>query len=258
MAKTHVFHGVDGKTGTTMITQSVAELIAFNRKEIKVMTISMHGKPGTEYVDRVGESIEGIRLHLDNRLLDVGKLTEECRKIDNFYMLGGVETIGQARNYQPEMAAYLLESIEDAFDLIFVDAGNDIDNGLAVGALESIEDRHCVITQQESILRRYERVRPVWDGLNISFSSYIVNKYVDRDPYDLHYIAERLGVEREKLARVHASGYERQAESDHRTLLSFKNEGFCRDVQSIANRILSEAGMDPIDFERKKKWMPFT
>lgn len=257
MSKMYAFHGADGKTGTTMVTQSVAELIASNQKDIKILVVSLHGRPGTEYIDRVCESIEGIKLHLDNRLLDIRRLTEECRIGDNLYMLGGVESIEHVRGYHPHMAAYLLDSIESAFDLILVDTGNDIDNGLAVGALEYIKDNYCIITQQETILKRYERIKPVYEKLGIRFSTCIVNKYTHRDPYDLRYIGKRLCLKQENLMKVEASGYERQAESDHQTLLSYNNEQFSNDILLIANHILSRAQMVTIDHERKKKWMPF-
>lgn len=254
MKNIHVFHGADGKIGTTMITQSVAEYIASKRRDLKVMMISLHGRPGTEYVHKVGESVEGIRLHLDSRVLNTDKLIEECRITDNFHILGGVESIEQVRDYRPDMAVYLLESLEGVFDLIFVDAGNDIDNALAVGALEHAEDRYCVITQQESILRRYESIKFFYDRLGISFSSFIVNKHTDVDPYDLRYIEKRLGLPPERLVKVGVSGYERRAESERRTLLYYKNDEFCRDIHGIANRILYKAQMAPIIDERKKRW----
>lgn len=257
MSKIYAFHGVDGKTGTTMITQSIAELIASNYKDIKIMMISMHGRPGTEYVDQVGESIEGVKLYLNNRLLDSRKLIEDCRRAHNFYMLGGVENIGQVRSYHPEMAAYLLESLESELDLILIDTGNEIDNGLAVGALEYIGEKYCIITQQESILKRYERVKPIYEQLGIDFSLYIVNKYTDQDICDLRYIAERLSLDQKKLMKVEASGYERQAEWDHRTLLTYKDETFCRDIHSIANWLLTQAQIEPMDMARKKKWPLF-
>ncbi|GAB1475696.1 hypothetical protein MASR2M70_05280 [Bacillota bacterium] len=255
MKNVHVFHGADNKTGTTMITQSVAEYIASKKRDIKVMIISLHGRPGTEYVDRVGESVEGIRLHLDSRVLNTEKLIEECRIRDNLYILGGVKSIEQVRDYHPDMAVYLLESLEESFDLIFVDAGNDIDNALAVGALERAENRYCVITQQESILMRYESIKPFYDRLGITFSSFIVNRHTDNDVYDLRYIEKRLSLQPERLVKVGVSGYERRAESERRTLLWYKNEEFCKDIHGIANRVLYKAHMEPISDERKRKWL---
>lgn len=257
MNNMYVFHGADGKTGTTMVTQSVAEYIAANKKGSKIMMISMHGRPGTEYADKIGESIEGIRLHLDNRLLNTMELIEGCRVNENFYMLGGVEDIGSVRNYNPNMAVYLLESLSGLFDFIFVDAGNEIDNALAIGALEYINNRYCVITQQESILKRYETLKPVYDKLGITFSSFIVNKHCDEDLYDLHYIEKRLSLSPERLIKVGVSGYERQAEAERKTLLYYKNDDFCKDIHEIANEILYRSQMTPIGNGRKKRWLPF-
>ena len=254
MSSIHAFHGADGKTGTTMITQCVAEYIASNRKEVKVMAVSIHGRPGTEYVDRVTESIEGIKLYLDNRLLDIQRLMAACKKTDNLYILGGVESIEHVRSYHPEMAAYLLEKLRETFDLVLADTGNDIDNGLAFGALECIEDRYCIITQQESILKRYERLKSLYDRLGLTFSSHIVNKYSHRHPCDIRYIIERLVLEKSELLKVEASEYGWQAESEHRTLLSYRNDTFSSDIRSIANRILSNARIDTIEDGRKKKW----
>lgn len=257
MSSVYVFHGADSKAGTTMISQSVAEYIASNNKDIKVMLISMHGRSGTDYIDRVGESIESIRLHLDNRLLNVEKLVEGCRRTDNLHMIGGVDSIEQVRNYHPDMAGYLLDSLIGVFDLIFVDTGNEIDNALAIGALERIEERYCVITQQESMLKRYEKKKPLFEKLGISFSSYIVNKHTSSDLYDLRYIEKRLNLTPERLIKVSMSGYERQAESERRTLLYYKNEEFCRDIHNVSNRILYKARLSPIKDERKRRWMPF-
>lgn len=257
MSNVYVFHGADSKAGTTMVCQSVAEYIASNNKHIKVMLISMHGRPGTDYADRVGESIEGIRLHLDNKLLNAEKLIEECKWTDNLHIIGGIESIEQVRNYRPDMAAYLLDSLAGAFDLILVDAGNDIDNALAVGALEQIKERYCIITQQESMLKRYEKKEPLFERLGISFSSYIVNKHTSSDIYDLRYIEKRLNLTPERLVKVGMSGYERLAESERRTLLHYKSEEFCNDIHNLSNRVLYKARMTPIKDGRKKRWMPF-
>lgn len=257
MNNIYAFHGADGKTGTTMITQSLAEHIAANCKNIKIMMVSMHGRPGTEYVDRVGESIEGIRLHLDNKLLNALKLAECCRKSDNFFMLGGVESVEKVRDYRPEMAVYLLEKLSSIFDLILVDSGNDIDNALAVGTLECTENRYCIITQQESILRRYEITEPIYRKLGIAFTSYIVNKHSDSDPYNLRYIEKRLNIAPEQLVKIGVSGYERQAELEKKTLLYYGNDKFCKDIHALANRILCRAQIASIDDGRKRKWLPF-
>ena len=257
MSQMFAFHGVDAKVGTTMISQSVAEMIADNRKEIRIMLVSLNGRSGTEYVNRVGESIEGIKMYLDNKLLSKKELMQSCKQTDNLYLLAGVESVGQSRHYCPETAAYFLDSIEEEFDLIIVDTGNDLDNGLAIGALDKIQERFCILTQQESILKRYEKLESLYSKLGISFPIKIINKYTDRDPYGQDYIMERLRLPRNELIKVESAGYDRQAEMDRRTLISYKNEIYNRDIVELSNIILVKCDLDPIQIQRKKKWKLF-
>ena len=74
-----VFHGADSKVGTTMISQSVAEIIAENLKDKRILFTSLNGRSNNQYVDRIGESIEGIKLYLDNKVLSKKELTD-CRQ----------------------------------------------------------------------------------------------------------------------------------------------------------------------------------
>ncbi len=257
MNRMFAFHGVDSKVGTTMVSQSVAEMIADSCRDIKIMLVSLNGKSGTEYVSRVGESIEGIKMYLDNKLLSKKDLLKSCKRSDNLFQLGGVESIGQARHFSPEAASFFLDSVEDDFDVIIADTGNDLDNGLAVGALEKIFNRVLILTQQESMLRRYEKLQPLYIQLGISFPYIIVNKYTEKDPYTMNYISERLNIPSEKLKKAEAVSFDRQAEMDCRTLISYNNEKYNADIAKLANIILQNCGYDPIQIQRKKRWKAF-
>lgn len=257
MNRMFAFHGVDGKTGTTMVAQSVAETIAAADKGIKVMMVSLNGRSGTEYVDRIGESIEGLKMYLDNKVLSKKVLEESCKYTENLFLLAGVESLGQSRHYFPETAIYFLNRIEEEFDVIIADTGNDLDNGLAVGALERIPERFCILTQQESMLKRYESIEFLYRKLGIDFSCYVVNKYSDEDPYSLGYIRERLKISQKQLKKIQAVSYGRQAEMDYRTLLYYKDKIYNQDILEIANDILIKCRMNIIQEQRKKKWIPF-
>jgi MinD-like ATPase involved in chromosome partitioning or flagellar assembly len=257
MDRMFAFHGVDSKVGTTMLAQSVAEMITDQRKELKVILLHLNGRSGTEYVTQVGESIEGIKMYLDNKVLSTRELINSCRRTENFYLLGGVESIGQSRHYFPEAASYLLDSLNEEFDLIIVDTGNDLDNGLAIGALEQIQNRFCILTQQESIIRRYEKSKDFYAQLGFSFAHTVINKYSEQDPYQTEYIARRLGLPLNEVLKVEATGYDRQAEMEYRTMISYHNEGYNRDIVRIANLLLTKCSLEPIDSKRKKRWKPF-
>ena len=251
------FHGVDSKVGTTMLIQCIAELIAERDKELKVFLLHLNGRPGTEYANCVGETIEGIKLQLDHKILSKNELLSSCKRTENLFQLGGVTRIGQGRHYLPAAAAYLLKDLEDDFDLILVDTGNDLDNGLAIGALEQIQTRYCILTQQESMLKRYEACRGLYDQLGFHFRSIVVNKFYERDPYSLEYIANRLGFQRESLLKVEATEFARQAEMEYRPMIYYPNAGFMRDIATLANSIRTECQMDPIAVKGKHRWKSF-
>ena len=252
-----VFHGVDHKVGTTMIAQSVAEVIAAARPELKVLWISMQGREGTEYVQEVGESIEGLKLYLDSKVLPGPDLIQNIRKGENLYMLGGVSAVSEERYYFPHTAAYLLSTMEREFDIMIADSGNDVDNGLAMGALEQGGENFLVLTQQESILTRYEKLDRFYFQLGLKFDRFVINKHCEQDPYDMDYIAKRLELDPDQLYKVEETASGRRAEMEYRTLIAYHDERYIADIITIANGILSRQGFHKIEKQRKSKWKDF-
>ena len=252
-----VFHGVDHKVGTTMIAQSVAEIIANENKSLKVLFISLNGRESTEYVREAPISIDSMKMHIDNKIINSAEFLRSCKHSENFYMLAGVSNEIEERYYYPDTSRYLLETVAPEFDIIITDSGNEIDNGLAIGALSISKEIFLVITQQESILRRYERLKGIYDELGINITTYVVNKYYDQDPYTLDYIADRMQIDKQCISRVESTGYSRQAEIDYKTLIEYKNDKYTRDVTEITNRILKKSGYAEIKRQRKNKWKSF-
>lgn len=255
MGNIHVFHGVDSKSGTTMISQSVAEFLAKNLRSAKVILLSLHGRPGTEYVDRVGETLEGLKLHLGNEMLNVEKLMENCRRKENLYQIGGVFSLDQVRAFTPDMCVYLLESIAPFFDLVIVDGGNDLDNPLTLGAFSTTKNIYCVISQQESMLNRYDLMQPYYKKIGIEFSAYILNKFLSSDPRTVAYVEKRLAT-KSAVIKVDWSDYERMAETEKKTFLNWGDNKFAKSIHKVANKVLLDSHMAPIE-ERKKPWKPF-
>ena len=94
MKRMIAFQGADAKVGTTMVSQSVAELIASSRKDLKVFFAACNGKSGTEYFQTIGEWIENVRISLENRVVSKLELLENCRQTDNLYFLADGGHIG--------------------------------------------------------------------------------------------------------------------------------------------------------------------
>lgn len=252
-----VFHGVDHKVGTTMISQSVAEFLASMYKELKVLFVTLNGREGAEYVNEVPETVEGLKDHIDSRMISHVDFYKVCNKKDNFYMLGGIKNEVEERYYYPDTADYLLTSIRDKFDIIIADSGNQLDNGLAMGALNATSNKFLVLTQQETIISRWEKMKGIYEQMNIFFCDYIVNKFYLEDPYSVDYIAERLKIERDKFKVVEFAGYGREAEIDGQTLLEYKNSKYIESIEEIANLILSKMDIPIIKNRRKHKWKNF-
>jgi MinD-like ATPase involved in chromosome partitioning or flagellar assembly len=251
-------HGVDSKVGTTMISQSLAELIAREMKEIKVLLMAFNGKGGTGYVSMAGETMDNLRVALDSQVHSVNELLKGCRVMNNLYILNSSFGIGKERRYHPETVTPILNRLKDSIDLIITDCGGELDDGLAVGALKGADETYCVLTQQEFGLERYDRLKGWYERLEIHFNNFVVNKYRSDDRYGLKDIARRIDAEEDKVFKISETNYDRLAEIERRTFLNYKNGRYTEEIKCIANCILKGAGYLPIEGKRKAFWRTFT
>ncbi|HVI42190.1 MAG TPA: hypothetical protein VM577_16175 [Anaerovoracaceae bacterium] len=251
------FHGADHKVGTTMISQSIAETISSNHPNLKILLAAMNGRESTEYIREAPVSIDAMKFHIDNKMISGEDFLKTCTHKGNFYIMGGISNEAEERYYHPGMAKYLLEEVAPEFDLVLADTGNELDNGLAIGTLSVSEEVFLVATQQETVIRRYEKNRKILEDLGIAISAFIINKFYEQDPYGLSYIASRLEVDKGKFLKVDSAGYSRQAEIDYKILLEYKNEVYLLDIIAVANDILNKNGFSEIQRQRKSRWKSF-
>lgn len=240
-----------------MVSQSVAEAISASYPNLRILFIAMNGRESTEFVREAPASIDTMKFYMDNKMVSGEDFLKTCTHKGNFYIMSGISNETEARYYHPAMGEYLLEEAAPEFDLVIADSGNELDNGLAVGTLAVSGEIYLLITQQETILKRLERNRKILDDLEFVISKYIVNMYFEQDPYGISYIAERIGIEKERLFKIDSAGYSRQAEIDCKTLLEFKNESYQKDIAVLANDILKKCGFAEIQRQRKSRWKSF-
>ncbi|QIB69938.1 hypothetical protein Ami103574_11665 [Aminipila butyrica] len=258
MKNLFAFHGVDHKSGVTMITQSVAELLAAQNSKLNILFMALNGRKSDSYLKGGIRTIDNFKLQMESKLLISKELARDCRYKGNLYVLGGLENEQEERYYFPEAARYLLEAAASSFDLVLVDTGSCLDSGLALGGLLSAAKRYLILTQQESNLSRYEQLKPLYEKVQISFEGWIVNRYIEEDPHTLKYVGERLFLDKEKLARVQLCSWGRQAEREHKTLLDFRTDCYEEDISNLASTLAQEAGLPPIKRQRKSKlWKNF-
>ena len=252
-----VFHGAEHKVGCTMLAQSVAELIAKANKEIDVLFTALNGRKSAEYVCEDTETIDRYKPRLHSRIGIEKSLLKPYKKSENLYIIAGVEKEEEARHYYPEDGQALLESLIGSFDLVVVDSGSELDNGLALSALKKEGICTLVFGQSESSLARYERMRGVYERAEIHFDRYLINQFIDTDPYTLPYISSRLGLDKEQLAKVAFCQAARQAEMEHKTLLDFKEEKYRKDIAKVASAVMAALNISETTQRRKRGWKSF-
>ncbi|MBR0596830.1 hypothetical protein [Sinanaerobacter chloroacetimidivorans] len=251
------FHGSDHKVGTTMLSLSIASAISRYHQNLKILQISMNGRESTEYIREAPVTVDTLKIQIENRMLHEQDFLKICKHNANLYVMAGPSNELEERFYCPEGAAYLLEEISPYFDIVIADSGNEIDNGLAIGALQCSRDIFYIVTQQETSLSRYEKRKDIYDNVGVVFSDLILNKYVEHDFYDAAYVADRMQSEAQNVWKVSASDYAKQAEMEHMTLIDYKNDKFIQDIVELSNCILSKSGLPEIKKQRKNIWRSF-
>ena len=257
MEKLYNFHGIDHKVGVTMLSQSVAELIANEKSHLKVLLITLNGRKNAGYIKENVETIDDYKMRIDSKLVMAKEFQLSTKRANNLHMLAGVIKEEEERYYYPDSVAYLLETVEEQFDLIISDTGSELDNGLAIGGLTLSENNYLVMSQLESSLRRYEEQALRFHTAKIHFNKCILNKFEEKDPFSVSYVSKRLSIREEDLMVVRNVDYGKQAETEYRSLIEFRDEKFRADICRVANQILTKAGEAEIDLRKKKKWKSF-
>jgi hypothetical protein len=240
-----------------MIALSIAEIAAERLSGKKVLFLALNGRESTEYVREGAESIDALRSRMESRLLGEEELVAHCLCIKGLFVLGGVANEEEERYYMPEAAAFLLDVAGRAFDLVIVDGGNRIDNGLAFGALSYDANRFLVLTQQETALARWEKKRSLYERLGVMPKAYILNHYAEKDIYPADYVARRFAEDRQQFHCVRFAQGGRQAEIERKTLWTSAVDGFADDVAALAGAILGEDAGGSVPRKRRRPWKSF-
>ncbi|MFV0516291.1 MAG: hypothetical protein ACK5MV_02735 [Aminipila sp.] len=258
MANIFSFHGTDSKVGVTMISQSVAEIIAILNPDINVLFAIMNGKTNDQYMTGNNVNIDEYKLQMDSRIIISKDFKRDCKYKDNLYILGGAVNEQDERYYYPESAKYLLESVQSDFNVIITDTGNYLDNGLALGALTNSIKKYLVLTQYESSIERFEHMKKWYEKSSLEFDKYVLNRFREDDQYTIRYLSERLSIPYDDFFKINETIGERQAESLKKTFVELNNGLYSDQILDIANDILNSMGYCAIKKQRKgKKWRGF-
>ena len=237
------FFGGDSQVGTTMIATSVAECLS--QRNRRVLLVCGSGKFGDGFVHLSGKhSLDDLKAGIISGKVgeeDLMQTLEECRGL---WVLPPVRNPLAAKYFPENTHQILLAALDEKFDYVVIDGGDDANLGLTISALNLCHSRFFVVTQQNKGLQRYVQLQKnVLEPLGLS-GDLVVNKY-QRDP-SLFRIQEILTLCRADDAfRIPYVEYGWQAEMEGRTLCRFHR--FHKAVQVIAERFEPEE-------ERRRPW----
>ncbi len=219
------FFGADSKVGTTMIAHSVAELLA-KHTELSVGLLCLNNNPSREYLkSSINTGIDNIKIKLFNNVLSADELVQVCvKESDALYILPGVDYSPDARLFLPEHIKRLIRMAAKKFDLVLIDAGSNIDSGLAIASLKLAKIKYLIITQQEAVRKNFKRIEnQVFRDLGLDIKKFmlIVNKYIGSD--FMHTSQQLSNLYGAILATVvpHADFFGWKAEVEEQTLLHY-------------------------------------
>lgn len=254
------FFGADHSVGTTMMATACAEQLA-RMVHGRIGLFFMNEQPGTLYLkDRPGGGIgiDEIRMKLFNHILTRKELNEAYMDYKNLAVLRGPGNLLSNRHYHPEHAERLLTLASSDFDALIVDAGANIEYGLAVGALTSSQQNYLITTQQESSKSRFERIeQQVFKPLKLSSDQFfmVVNKYVKqpiltsgKDLANYHKMALAGTV-----PYLDLQGW--QAEYEQKSLLHYEQDEYNESIERLSLLIARQVNVEVHKPQRKPTFL---
>ena len=252
MGRVITFHGMDHKTGVSQTALGTAESLAENYPYLKILLVHTEGRSGREYAPNIRETLESVRPYLLDRVLDGEEVGDKAQYKGNLYVLGGDETPGNAEGYLPDMAEYMLETFARRFDVVICDAGSEVEHAMALGALFSADRIYYVLSQSEICFKRAERLMPLYGSLDLPESRYILCSYDKNSPFSVSYGAKRLQTDPTDLFCVRTSRRGSDAEIEGKSLYSYRENPYRRDIDTVAADIVQAFGL--VKGGKEKSW----
>lgn len=219
MKKVIGFFGGDSQVGTTMIAQSMAELL--QQRGQRVLYIMGSGKFGDEFFNLEGRhSIDDLKAGVRSgrvTLEDLFQNLEECRGL---WVLPAVRNPLTARYFTENTYEILLAEAASEFDYTVIDGGCDAALGMTIAAMNTSDHRFFVTTQQSKSIRRLVlQQKNVVQPLKLQ-GTLIINQYL-KDP-GLLMKGDILALcEMEEAYTIPYMEYGWQAEMEGRSLLRY-------------------------------------
>lgn len=257
MKKVYALHGGDSKAGVTMIAHSMAQSLAADYQGKDILLISLSPSQSNQYFREEINTIDYYKNKIDSGLIVEKEVLRHSRLEDNLYVIDGLKEELQQRLYFPGNVKSFVDNQREQFDLILIDTGSQVDNGLAVGGLLASDMRFLVLPQSEVALERYVKRKEIYDRGEIEFDYCIINRYDEKDVLGLEYIKRRLKLKEPEILVLKEVKDSRRAEYEHKTFYDLKENVFMADIQKLADIIGEEAGFKKREQGKRKRWKSF-
>ncbi len=242
------FFGGDSQVGTSMISQSVGEILVKNNS--KVLLILASCQYGNDYIK------ENIELSLDDIKFDnnAASMVREVEKIvygyNNLDIMQGSNNLIAMRYYGEIELQKIIESVRNKYDFLLIDGGHNVQFGLTMASLKLSSMKYFVITQHEKSMRRFIYVRDtILNPLDYK-GEIVINKYVNNVGfYNKSEISKIVGKDINHVIPYIEYGH--SAEQEKNTLL--KHPKFYDAVSTIVNDILGDGVKKNEDIIHKKR-----
>lgn len=224
--KVITFLGPDHKVGTTTIAKAVAQSIAEDYPEKKVLLIDAEG----EYLGMWDSGLLAPSIKQD----DIASVVKMSRQKDNLYAIKSYKYATDA--FHPDMAEFFIKTLKDTADMDYIIcAAGEIEQGMALGSLFAADKVYIVLTHGsdcEESIRRFEWMRVLYEKLELNIKGFVVNRYDKLSAFSPMYIVERLQIEESNLFKV------RTARKRDISMFSKENEDFSTDIKALVNEII--------------------
>jgi len=241
------FFGAGAGSGTSMVSQSVAQVIS-DITGNSTGYLNLDGSQGIDYIDFDSGSfgLSQIKERLINNILSEEELKNSCIKNSHLYFLPGEKEISKVRHYLPEHIEKLVELASKTFDIAIINGGNTI-TGMSIGALNSSKLKLLVSTQSNKYFINFNNLMTqILLNLGISPNDFllVVNKYIDYDKFETEIVlAKKYGMELVSVIPLleYIPGLE--AEKKKKTLLGF-DRAFANSIKQLSVSLCRELGIE--------------
>lgn len=239
MSKTIGFISGDHGVGTTMISQSVAEIIS--KRGASVLLVMSSGDYGCDFfTNKDSRSIDNLKSGIITGSLSYEEVKQQLVEVDGIMILPTVSNEYTATYYPENTADILSKTCEGIFEYIIFDVGCNFNLGLTISAIICSEKKYIVVTQQEKTIRRYLSVaEKIFKTLDVK-GELIINKYISNISL-LSCSEMRKIMEVDKYMTVPYLEYGWQAEIEKKTLTSYPK--FEKAIELIADDVTGEVPM---------------